>query len=120
MSKNIFKVVSIPMFNGKLLICDSCDPVFIEEKTQVKMDLDEEIFGQAMYIPYKKHGGYLLLVNTDNPNAPLTAGVIAHEAYHIMNIMYGAIGYRPDRDNDEAAAYFLNWIVDEVHKVIKL
>ena len=35
---------------------------------------------------------------------------IAHESLHIVNAVWKAIGYEPQRDNDEVSAYLLTYI----------
>ena len=41
-------------------------------------------------------------------------GSVAHEAYHIMNRIYENVGYTPDVKNDEASAYFLDYLVTNI------
>ena len=43
--------------------------------------------------------------------------VITHESFHITNFIMKRIGILPDVNNDEAQAYLLSWIVEEVSKV---
>ena len=54
-----------------------------------------------------------------NPNYKednhITMGIIVHEAVHVKNMIYQKIGYRPKTNNDEAEAYFMEWIVDFIY-----
>jgi hypothetical protein len=48
----------------------------------------------------------------------LTPGLIAHEAVHIKNMMFDAVGIINDLNNDEPEAYFMGWLVDAIHEVV--
>lgn len=39
-------------------------------------------------------------------------GVLAHEARHISNFIYQAVGVEPDIHNDESDAYFLGYVAE--------
>lgn len=46
-----------------------------------------------------------------------TPGIIAHEALHLMNLIFSDINSRVDQSNDEPQAYLLGWIVDNIHEL---
>jgi hypothetical protein len=50
----------------------------------------------------------------------ITPGVIAHEAFHLANMIFKYISAEPTFDNDEPQAYLIGWIVDECHKFYKV
>jgi len=50
---------------------------------------------------------------------PFTIGTISHEAFHITSFIMKRIGIKPDVNNDEAQAYLLSWIVEQVYKQFK-
>jgi hypothetical protein len=50
-----------------------------------------------------------------NNTRAVTHGTIAHEAIHAANFLFGDRGIVLDADNDEAFAYFTEWIVDQVY-----
>lgn len=52
-------------------------------------------------------------------NSKATAGVIAHEAVHIVNYVFKRANISLDFDNDEPQAYLMGWIVDTIHKCLK-
>lgn len=47
------------------------------------------------------------------------ASIVAHEAIHIKNIVFDQIAAKPDFDNDEYEAYFVEWVVETIEKVYK-
>jgi len=47
------------------------------------------------------------------------AGLVAHESIHIKNIVFEQIVAKPDFDNDEYEAYFVEYLVTEIEKVFK-
>lgn len=47
-------------------------------------------------------------------------GIIAHEAKHIVNYIFTDMGYKLDNDNDEMECYFLEWVVNQLHKYLKV
>ena len=46
-----------------------------------------------------------------------TAGVIAHEAFHIVNALFGEIGIDINGSTDEAVAYMLEYIVNIIYNI---
>lgn len=48
-----------------------------------------------------------------------TPGIIAHEAKHLLNLIFLDRGQELDLQNDEAECYFLGWLVDEIHNFLK-
>ncbi len=56
-----------------------------------------------------------MLLNPNSEYAKITQGVIAHEALHIVNILFQQRGVLYQIDNDEHACYMLQWVVDEIN-----
>ncbi len=46
-------------------------------------------------------------------------GTIAHESFHVTSFIMKRIGIHPDVNNDEAQAYLLSWVVEQVYKEFK-
>jgi hypothetical protein len=46
-------------------------------------------------------------------------GTIAHEAFHVSSFIMKRVGINPDVNNDEAQAYLLSWIVEQVYTEYK-
>jgi DNA-binding transcriptional regulator YiaG len=53
------------------------------------------------------------------PDEPFAVSTIAHEALHITSFVMKRVGMHPDVNNDEAQAYLLSWIVEQVYKEFK-
>lgn len=52
--------------------------------------------------------------------SPLSPGVVAHEAFHATAFIFSRIGMKLEiESSDEAYAYMLNYIVDEIYKGAK-
>lgn len=45
-----------------------------------------------------------------------TLGTISHDAFHLSNFICRRVGIKPDVNNDEAQAYLLSWLVEEIYK----
>lgn len=62
---------------------------------------------------------HLIILNKKHLNTPeYTLSTISHEAFHITNFIMKRVGIKPDVDNDEAQAYLLSYIVEEVYKFL--
>lgn len=46
----------------------------------------------------------------------LDSSIVVHEIVHIKNMLFGDIGLENDPDNDEAEAYFMEWLFKVVNK----
>lgn len=47
------------------------------------------------------------------------AGMIAHEAYHYVTATLQELGMACDPDNDEAHAYYIQWLVNHVYNLTR-
>lgn len=69
-----------------------------------KFELPEYMYqdGYTTLIQYGRRTRVLIwLAKVDTP------AIAAHEAFHATNFVMDRAGYKPDRNNDEAQAYFL-------------
>lgn len=46
-------------------------------------------------------------------------GIVAHEAFHATSFILDEMGIHADHNNDEAQAYLLGYLVDELHAFLK-
>ena len=60
------------------------------------------------------HKGITIVLNPNYYDNLITAGIIAHECIHAKNIIFQIINYRPKTANDEAEAYFMEYLVNYV------
>ncbi len=111
-----FKQVQIRIYKGRLLIALTNDIEKLNRK--IGIDYDEDIFAFATTVKYKGERANLIALNFDDGFAPITHGVIAHEATHVANFIFEYIGVVPSFDNDEPLAYLTQWVVDEIYKVM--
>jgi hypothetical protein len=58
--------------------------------------------------------GYFAFFVTD-----ATPGTIAHEALHLSHKIMTDRGMKVDAENDEAQAYLLGWLVNQIHDAFK-
>ena len=49
---------------------------------------------------------------------PNPLGTLAHECVHLKNNIWTYIGYKPTSDNDEVDAYLIQYLFNEVYKVV--
>lgn len=112
------KIVNIPIYGSWLCIILSNDAKLINKEVD-NFGYDKEPYATAIYNSIKIKGdkhlrqGFYVILNPDN-ELGITTGVIAHEAFHISNMLFEIRGVRPSFDNDEPQAYFIEWVCDEV------
>lgn len=111
-SKPIFQenIIDIPLYPCKLgiLICDDIEKI----NSILGTEYEEIKTGLATAHDLT----FYITLNPNNPEFKLTHGVIAHEALHIVNLIFDRLDVFYSFDNDEHAAYLLMWIVDVVHE----
>lgn len=115
-----YKRVSIPLYHQTLhiAICDDAEKEIGEVRKKFYADVDKFEFSGYSQAEGKHH---LILLNKKYLmyDEPFAISTIAHEAFHITNFVMKRVGIKPDVNNDEAQAYLLSWIVEEVYKVFK-
>lgn len=94
------KKINIPIFNYKLTI------VIFDKWEEVEHLFDGGPEPKA--IVKSQHGASLVAVNSKSGSS------IVHEAEHIKNNIWGFIGYKPQRDNDEVDAYLITYIYNKI------
>lgn len=91
------KTIQIPLYYERLRIV-------------VTKKLDKPEY--AAYVEFKRRGPVLHIT----PKA--TAGIIAHEAVHIVNYVFKQADIQLDIENDEPYAYLLGWVVEQITKAV--
>jgi hypothetical protein len=103
--------------------------VFIKEpKVRVLKDLEKyltdedyiDIVGKLEDEDYDARaimtdGGYTILLFKDKPSA----GTIAHECFHAITFLFKRLGITLTEGSDEAWAYLLEYLVDQINIKIK-
>lgn len=119
---NIYIQFHVPIYkvNIQVTLCDNIWDYFIEQNYRGTKDVVDNY--QAVVIDCTSHPdrnySYDLVVSNDDCSL---AGVVAHECYHIVNLIMSGVGARFSDDSEEPYAYLLTHLVDEViEKVILL
>ena len=102
--------MKIPIYGGKLQIVIS-DNFLKDAKKHGFSDMGVY---DAFASLDEEEDTILLMFDSKN----ITPGIVAHEAIHVMGFVFAARGVFYDPENDEPAAYFINWVVDQVYRKI--
>lgn len=108
------KVIKVPIFKSQLTVFQSETLEDCVKQSGITLNCSIENFN-ALTV-YIRWGTIYLMFNEKS----CTPGIIAHEAKHAVNYILSDIGQKLDNDNDEMECYLLNWVVDELHKYLKL
>lgn len=110
------KEIEFPLYRGVLVVMLSND------LDLVRKDIEEfkleDIYGHTINVNWKGNNGFVVLLNLDNDYRKTHHGTIAHEAIHATNMLLDSRGVLADFNNDEAQAYLLEWVVDEIYRFI--
>lgn len=106
----IKKKIKIPLYYNTLTIIQTDDFKAIEK--EYKLDnIDGEYEGFVF-----SNGDSIVVVVTSK----VTPSIIAHETVHIVNEIFLSTGMQLDKVNDEAQAYLTGFIVEQIHKTVKI
>lgn len=111
------KALNIPLYRGKfiIIITDSTKKV----KKYIPSFPDDFIYASSYYANYKKQQGFYIILNFKSPYRKIKHGIIAHEAVHTAHFIMKDRGIIDSFDNDEANAYLVEWVTDQIYKFIK-
>ena len=104
------KHIKVPLYFQRLTIIQTDDFETIEEAYKLEEAPSKY---EAMVFPWK---GDIVAVFNSN----VTPSIIAHEAVHICNMVFWNVGVKKDLLNDEPEAYLVGWLVDQIHKIVKI
>lgn len=104
------KTIPIPIFKGEITFIKSKSFKKTEEKYKINIP---SRFG-AVTFRNENSEYFECVVSFIDSNLSL----LAHEAVHVCNYVFDNVGIKLDADNDEAQAYLIGWIVDEMLKFI--
>lgn len=118
-----YKRLQIPIYDSMFLeIVVTNDNDKLVKRIGVDYWEGELIFASTVRTSYKKTKKCVVVVlNPYYSGNNITAGVIAHEAVHIKNIIFDEIGYENTTElgQDEPEAYLVNWLVDTIYDYYK-
>lgn len=114
--KGRHQIYDIEIYKKKLIVVDTPKPKYVQKLlTNVEFE-DEEVFGHAIWDEYKGKNGLFIIV--DSSHKQFKPSVLVHECVHISNMIFQIVGYEPDRNNDEAQAYLVEYIFEKAWEFI--
>ena len=103
------KKITIPIFGYKLTI------IIFDEMSDLHGQIPEHhIYGDFRGLAYGEDFSGVVCIGSKY------GSTIAHESLHMVNAVWKAIGYEPQRDNDEVSAYLLTYIYEKIVDVFYL
>ena len=116
----IHKRVEIPLYHQHLqiIICDDAEKEIDQINKKYPSNIDR--FEFAGYAEGKGKYNLIMLNKKYLTDEAFVISTIAHEAFHITSFIMKRVGIHPDVNNDEAQAYLLSWIVEQVYKQFKI
>lgn len=111
--KTYYKQKKIPLYGGYLTI------IISSSKKKVGKLLDEDIDEDLYAHAYDwQNGHYAIVLNIEDIKKKNLKGTVAHEAVHTAHGILERAGVVASHINDEAMAYLVTWLVNQIHKVI--
>ena len=109
----VHKKIPIELYNQvvHVIICQDCEK---EKHKLPQLDIDNWNFGGYSIRVETDH--YILLNKKYGKDYLLSTAV--HEAFHVSNFIMKQVGIHPDVNNDEAQAYLLTYIFEQILKTI--
>lgn len=106
--------VEIPIYFGDLIIVRTSDFAPIIKLHALEPDTKKD---DAFTFRDERNEGYTkyVVVFGENPDHD----TIAHEALHIVNMVFHDRGVKADCSNDENQCLFLGWVVAQIYKAFK-
>ena len=114
LKKNIVKEINVPIYGCKITYIVTYDFIKTARKYKDELCLDSnECRGLAFRLGGSRHS-YMILVK---PRYRKAWDTIAHEALHVANFILEDRGIKGSYKNDEAQAYLLSYIIEEIQKI---
>jgi len=122
--ENIFEVIKGNVYPFDVLISinqtdddfySKLGHLFDDDLEEIFLNLDETILARSFFT--KNNIAIVRFVNIDKNNLP--NGLISHEIFHIVTFILNKAGIKFSFKTDEAYAYFLHYLIDEVYNLFK-
>ena len=115
----IHKSIKVPLYNQRLqiIVCDDVEKEI--DEVNKKFYTNCERFDFAGYAEAVDNYHLILLNKKHLKDETSAISTIAHEALHITSFIFKRVGIIADVNNDEAQAYLLSWIVEQVYEQFK-
>jgi hypothetical protein len=105
------KIINIPIYDCRLVVTDS-HKVFCDLCEEYDENEIQHLYGCVS--PTTDGEGYCMFLGDKSINT------IAHECFHVASFVLGCAGVRFEMaGTNEAYAYLLGWLTEEVSKVVK-
>lgn len=118
-------IQQIPIYNGKIGLIVTSDArdlykVFNKDSVNDTTIINaRDLYAHSLILNHKGFTCYTIVLNFENSKTKITPGVIAHEALHIVNMVFSHRGVEYTQEHDEHTAYFIDWVVTFVHTQLK-
>jgi hypothetical protein len=106
-----YKMVLVPIYVGRVHIMITEN--FAAAQMKFFGDDSPKVLGSEACVQESKGHNYFVYMR---PN--ITHGILAHEAKHIVNVIFKNCGVKLDVENDEPECFLLGWVVDELHRAL--
>ena len=103
----------IPLYGGKLRIIQTESFVDIAKQK----GFNKQFINSEAAVFHEDDDG-LLQCFVVFKTGDVSNKIIAHEALHVVSIIFDHIGAKMDLDNDEPQAYLLGWVVEQCDKTL--
>lgn len=120
----VIKSLEVPIYGNRLHICVVQD--FNESLDTINKKLNAEFTSRDSVLGFSDHvpGSTLIMINVGKheliykKNYEIEViGTITHESVHACNTLFKEKGLKLKVNNDEAQAYFTEWVSKEIYKV---
>ncbi len=108
------KKIKIPLYHGEITIIKTDNLLDVEKmyNTESMHFCDAVVFRDFKPSGYSR---YVVAFSKD-----ISPGTIAHESLHLTGYIFADMNASFDMVNDEPQCYLLEWIVEEIHKFLKI
>jgi len=113
------KVMDMPIYRGRFII------LLTNQTSQVKKHFpffpneSDEPYACTLHGSYEDIESFAIVLNPWNNTSSITDGCVAHECLHLVNYIFANRNINYDLDNDEPAAYLINWLVDQTYSFLR-
>ena len=113
-----YKRVKVPIYEFTLhiILTEDCEQSI--EEINKKFPFNPGSYEFSGFSAYQGKHLLILLNGKHIVGEPFMASVVAHESLHTTHYIMKRVGIKSDVDNDEAQAYLLSWVVEQVYNLI--
>ena len=104
------KMISIPIYGGKLIVIVSKDINLIAK--MYKQIVDASNYGAFTFKDDSQYRTYIMVLEDG------WRSNVVHELVHVVNYIYLDCAMQLDRNNDEPQAYLMGWLYHEIDKFL--